>query len=127
MYERIALDIAHRIAQGQLPEGKRLSGRSLMSSEYGVSPETIRRAFSLLDEQQVVQVLQNSGVKVLSQENAKSYIERYSSWSNTRQMVLRMRALIAEHERIEHELFTITRDLVDLIERFSASKSFFGY
>ncbi|MDY0372402.1 MAG: GntR family transcriptional regulator, partial [Sphaerochaetaceae bacterium] len=50
IYARIALDIANRIENGELLEGKRLSGRSLMSSEYGVSPETIRRAFSLLEE-----------------------------------------------------------------------------
>ena len=42
IYAKIAMDIANRIVNGEIPEGKRLSGRSLMSSEYGVSPETIR-------------------------------------------------------------------------------------
>ena len=43
-YLQIALDIATRIARGELAEGSRIYGRSVMSSEYSVSPETIRRA-----------------------------------------------------------------------------------
>ena len=43
-YLQIALDIAQRIAKGELPEGSRIYGRSLMASEYNVSPETVRRA-----------------------------------------------------------------------------------
>ena len=43
-YLQIALDLATRIAKGELPEGSRIYGRSVMASEYNVSPETIRRA-----------------------------------------------------------------------------------
>ena len=43
-YARIALDIAQRISRGELKENTRIYGRSIMASEYGVSPETIRRA-----------------------------------------------------------------------------------
>ena len=40
-YLQIALDLARRIASGELPEGSRVYGRSMMASEYNVSPETI--------------------------------------------------------------------------------------
>ena len=43
-YLQIALDLAGRVARGELPEGSRVYGRSIMASEYSVSPETIRRA-----------------------------------------------------------------------------------
>ena len=43
-YMRIARSIAQRIADGELQEGEKLSGRSKLSSEYNVSPETIRKA-----------------------------------------------------------------------------------
>ena len=43
-YMRIARSIAQRIADGELMEGEKLSGRSKLSSEYNVSPETIRKA-----------------------------------------------------------------------------------
>ena len=47
-YLQIALDLATRIAQGELTEGSRIYGRSVLASEYGVSPETIRKALRLL-------------------------------------------------------------------------------
>lgn len=42
-YMQIALSIAGRIAGGDVPEGAKISGRSKLSSEYNVSPETIRK------------------------------------------------------------------------------------
>ena len=42
-YTRIAISLAERIASGQLKEGDKISGRSKLSPEYNVSPETIRR------------------------------------------------------------------------------------
>ena len=44
-YLQIALDLAGRVARGELPEGSRVYGRSIMASEYNVSPETIRLRF----------------------------------------------------------------------------------
>ena len=37
-YLQIALDLARRIAKGELPEGSRIYGRSVMASEYNDSP-----------------------------------------------------------------------------------------
>ena len=42
-YLHIARDLAARIAKGEFPEGSKLFGRSMLASEYAVSPETIRR------------------------------------------------------------------------------------
>ena len=49
-YMQIALSIAGRIAGGDVPEGAKISGRSKLSSEYNVSPETIRKAVRLLSD-----------------------------------------------------------------------------
>ncbi len=38
-YLQIALDLASRIAGGELKEGSKIYGRSMMASEYGVSPK----------------------------------------------------------------------------------------
>ena len=43
-YMRVAVSLAERIAAGELREGEKLSGRSKLSPEYNVSPETVRRA-----------------------------------------------------------------------------------
>ena len=37
-YLQIALDLAGLIAKGELPEGSRIYVRSVMASEYSVSP-----------------------------------------------------------------------------------------
>ena len=69
-YEQIAEDIARRIVEGRLVTGDKLFGRSVMSSEYGVSPETIRRAFRLLADMQVIEIKPQSGASVLSLDSA---------------------------------------------------------
>lgn len=69
-YLQIALDLATRIAKGELAEGSRIYGRSVMASEYNVSPETIRRALRLLADMKVVEVKPQSGAKVLSADSA---------------------------------------------------------
>lgn len=127
MYEKVAYDIANRIASGDIAEGRRLSGRSLMSSEYGVSPETIRRAFSLLAEMNVVTVLQNSGVRVLSREHASAYLTKQGNKSDTRQLLGKLRSLIDEHEQLNREMFSLVKQLVDSSERFVSSNPFYTY
>ena len=74
-YLQIALDLATRIAQGELTEGSRIYGRSVLASEYGVSPETIRKALRLLADMKVVDVKPQSGAVVLSADSARRYIE----------------------------------------------------
>ena len=70
-YMRIARSIAQRIADGELQEGEKLSGRSKLSSEYNVSPETIRKAVQVLQDRAVVHVREQSGVYVLSAAQAR--------------------------------------------------------
>ena len=48
-YLTIAVDIATRIASGSILEGEK-PGRSILSTEYNVSPETIRRSAALLSD-----------------------------------------------------------------------------
>lgn len=127
MYEKIALDIANRIVRREMPEGVRLSGRSVMSSEYGVSPETIRRSFSLLEEMGVVEVKHNSGVSVVSRENAKKYITKYGKSNENRKLLSQIRHVLAEREQVDKELFILSKDLIEANDRFSASNPFPTY
>ena len=60
-YLTIAVDIATRIASGSILEGEKLKGRSILSTEYNVSPETIRRSMSLLSDKKVVRINASSG------------------------------------------------------------------
>ena len=97
-YMRIAVSVAGRIADGQLAEGEKLSGRSKLSSEYQVSPETIRKSVQLLRDMQVVTVKEQSGVYVRSAENAKRYLQMVGEKNELRQKKQRLRALLAQKD-----------------------------
>ncbi|MGH0053522.1 MAG: TrkA C-terminal domain-containing protein [Sphaerochaetaceae bacterium] len=124
IYERIAYDIAKRIANQEIDEGTRLSGRSLMSSEYGVSPETIRRAFALLEELEVVHVMHNSGVRVLSTEKAKTYIKKHQKHDEGRSLLYRMKEILEEQELLNRELYSTAKQLFAMNNRFKESNPF---
>lgn len=127
VYEKIALDIANRIVRREIAVGVRLSGRSVMSSEYGVSPETIRRSFSLLEEMEVVEVKHNKGVSVVSRENAKKYITKYAKSSENKKLLSQIRHVLSEREQNDKEFFNLAKDLIEANDRFSASNPFPTY
>ena len=103
-YMRIAVSVAGRIADGQLAEGEKLSGRSKLSSEYQVSPETIRKSVQLLRDMQVVTVKEQSGVYVRSAENAKRYLQMVGEKNELRQKKQRLRALLAQQEAVARQV-----------------------
>ena len=78
IYSQIALDIAFRISKGEIKEGTRLSGRSVLASEYKVSPETIRRSLRILEDMAIVKVFPGSGVEISSRAAAAGFIEHYN-------------------------------------------------
>ena len=94
-YLQIALDLAQRIAKGELPEGSRIYGRSVMASEYNVSPETIRRALRLLADMKVVEVKPQSGAVVLSADSARRYIENFDEGTGVQSLRLQLKELMA--------------------------------
>ena len=118
VYSQIALDIAMRIARGDLKENTKLFGRSLMASEYQVSPETIRRSFQLLSDMNIIQVLPNSGAIVKSRERALKYIDKYNIGKDFRTLKQELKQLMKEHESIDQRIDELVRQIFDLSERF---------
>ena len=120
-YLQIALDLAQRIAQGDLPEGSRIYGRSVMASEYGVSPETIRRALRLLADMKVVEVKPQSGAVVLSADNARRYIENFDEGADVHALRLRLKDLMAESAEVNRQMAETVSALVKSQETFAAA------
>ncbi len=119
-YLKIAYDIARRISCQELPVGTRLFGRSLMSSEYGVSPETIRRALSLLSEKQIVEIHRNSGVSVLSKEKADTYIREASKDTENRVLLSHLYDLLEQQKKLSQEISSTVHSLTRSLSRKSA-------
>lgn len=121
-YLQIALDIAGRIANGNLPEGSRLYGRSVMASEYSVSPETIRRALRLLADMKVVEVRPQSGAVVLSADNARRYIENFSGAADTRALREQLRGLLEQYTELNRKTAETVAALIKSRETFAAAE-----
>lgn len=112
-YMRIALSVARRIADGELAEGDKISGRSKLSSEYSVSPETIRRAVQLLSDMRVVTVKEQSGVYVLSADNARRYLHQFEDRSALLRKRQTLRQLLTQQEQLNRQVSELCRSILD--------------
>jgi K+/H+ antiporter YhaU regulatory subunit KhtT len=120
-YLKVARDIAGRIASGEIQEGQRFSGRSLMSSQYNVSPETIRRALGLLTQMDVVIMKPYVGVVVKSRENAARYVNQYGEAIGMRLLKEELATLMKKRREIDAQIEKTIQRLVDIAERFRNS------
>lgn len=127
VYAQIALDIALRIARGDLKENTKVYGRSVMASEYGVSPETIRRSMKLLEDMEIVETKQNSGTIILSAKNAKQYVERFGEHNNIRFMQKNLKSLIGEQEILNRQIIELAESIIGINEWFSKTNPFNNY
>lgn len=112
-YIRIAYFLASRIAEGDFPIGKRLSGRSKLSSEYQVSPETMRRALQILADMKVVEVKGQSGVYVLSTDNARRCAENLEEQLDRREKAAKLRHLLEEHDETGRRILEVCTDVLE--------------
>jgi len=118
-YSSIALDVAQRVARGELKENTKLYGRSVMSSEYGVSPETVRRAMKLLADMEVVSNLRSSGTMILSAEKAQNYVEKYVGQIEIRSRQQKLHQLILQQEELGRQISDLAESIVRINQRFA--------
>ena len=112
-YMQIALSIASRIADGDVPEGAKISGRSKLSSEYNVSPETIRKAMRLLSDMRVVDVRKQSGVYVLSADNAKRYLHDFEPKLDVLSKRRHLTEMMEQQNQVSQQLAELCRSILD--------------
>lgn len=109
-YQVIAYQLAKKISQGELLEGAKLSGRSILASEYEVSSETVRKAVSILQRYGVVAVQDRSGIHILSKEAANHFIERYMTQKEDRK-------LLSDTMQIKRELMDLEGRLQKVLDQ----------
>ncbi|WP_461206350.1 TrkA C-terminal domain-containing protein [Clostridium sp. DL1XJH146] len=117
-YIKIANDIAAKIFKGQLKIGDKLKGRSILSSEYNVSPETIRKSMKLLEEKGVVIVNQGSGIIIKSSENAYKFLESFQEKENISSIRKQIKELLEQRKVIEKDLVDLNEKIIDYSYRF---------
>lgn len=112
-YERIAIDLANRIYDGQFKVGEKIHGRSTLASEYKVSPETIRRAIKILEDVEIVQSAKGSGIVISSKENAFKYINRFSNIESIKDLEKQMNVLIEERDKLDEQFIDTLKKIID--------------
>lgn len=117
-YENIAYQIAKQIYDGKLPLNQKLSGRTLLSSEYNVSSETIRRAIRSLVNYGVVDVKEQSGIYVKSIEQAKSFMDDFNFKQQQKNIKIELIELLEEENKIHSRLDKTMKRLLNSKEFF---------
>jgi K+/H+ antiporter YhaU regulatory subunit KhtT len=112
-YVTIAVDIATRIVRGEYRIGQKIFGRSTLAGKYNVSPETIRRALTLLQERDIVDVMPGVGVVVKSDRAAREYLADYNQKKVLLDIQERLSDLLREREKLNTEIDRLTNQLLD--------------
>jgi DNA-binding transcriptional regulator YhcF (GntR family) len=116
-YEEIAYLIAKRIVSGDIKENDKLRGRSLLSSEYNVSSETVRKAMLLLSNHQVVDVKERSGIYVTSRDHAKAYVKHFEHHEVRKSIAEETQMLLDESLSINQKLQKKFKQIVSSYEK----------
>jgi K+/H+ antiporter YhaU regulatory subunit KhtT len=124
IYQQIAIDLANKIAHGDLTIGDKIHGRSTLAGQYNVSPETIRRAVILLEDMSIVEVVQGSGITVKSRDEAFKFIEKFKSKDSMSSIKKEIEKVLSEKKRLEEDLTSYIEKLIDYSERFKNSNPF---
>lgn len=112
-YITIAADLAERIVRGEYQEGQKIFGRSTLAGKYSVSPETIRRALTLLQEVGIVEVVAGVGVVVKSIESARKYLDDFDQRRVLAGLHEQLHYLIKERDRLNHEIDKLLEELME--------------
>ncbi len=111
-YMRVAADLASRIAKSEYEVECRLPGKSTLSSAYGVSQETVRKAENLLSDMGVVRIKENSGTVVLSQEAAKRYLETIKIREEQAGLRDQLRSMFADYNELGKKILEISEGII---------------
>lgn len=104
-YQAIALEIAKRIVSKELKVGEKLRGRTILSSEYNVSSETIRKAMRLLTNLRVVEVRERSGIYIISADAAEEYINSHLEKTKGKTLYHEIETLFFKQKELQKELY----------------------
>lgn len=113
-YLKIAVDLSARIASGDIAEGERLKGRSVLSTEYNVSPETIRRAVSILSDKKVVHIVLGSGIVISSKENAIRFLKSFKDDETAEGLRAKLSRSIRERNALDSEIESAFSQIIEL-------------
>ena len=106
-YLRIAINIAKQIVKGNYLVGEKLFGQSTLSTEYAVSPETVRRAMCLLADMKIVESKKHSGTVVISVDNAARFLAEHREKEGVHDKKQALKALLNQQASVSKMIETL--------------------
>lgn len=119
-YINIAIDVAEKVANEEFIETQKIKGRSTLAGGYNVSPETIRKAMTLLADLDVVQICPNSGIIIKSKDKATDFLNKFSSKENLLSIREKIKKLIFDRNILNLE---IDNNIDLILENFTQLKN----
>lgn len=111
-YMRVAADIAAKITSSEYTINQKIPGKSTLSSAYGVSQETVRKAENILSDMGVVKIKENRGIVVASVEAAKSYLETIKIREEQVGLREQLRSMFSDYNNLGKKILEISENLI---------------
>lgn len=121
-YQKIAVSVAQRIANGEYEFGEKLKSRTTIASTFNVSPETARKGLNILADLNILTLKHGSGAIVLSKEKAIEFINQYESTHSIAVIKEKIRQNIRHQQEGMEELSSLVNDF--LMQSQNISKQF---
>ena len=112
-YIKIAQDVCGKILTGEYQEGDLLKGRSVLGAQYGVSPETVRKALNILEKNKVVSSKRGVGVYVESVLHAQEFANQWKAETQIKDKYAELTALLEEQSELEARISAAIDDMKD--------------
>ncbi len=112
-YIKIAQDVCGKILTGEYQEGDLLKGRSVLGAQYGVSPETVRKALNILEKNKVVSSKRGVGVYVESVLHAQEFANQWRAETQIKDKYAELTALLEEQKELEAKISAAIDDMKD--------------
>jgi K+/H+ antiporter YhaU regulatory subunit KhtT len=123
-YKSISLDVAQRIVSGEFPVHSKISGRSVLASQYHVSPETIRKAIALLKDENIVSVSQGKEIIIISEHKAFDYITRNNYLHSVYSLKQDLQMLLIEKKEIDRKFEVLLTGITEASDRLQNLKPY---
>nr|WP_261806438.1 GntR family transcriptional regulator [Lapidilactobacillus luobeiensis] len=116
-YQQIAADLARQIWENKYPVGTKLHARSAVAAVYGVSPETARKAISILADLGIVEAKHGSGFFVASSERAGEFVTQYQEVASLRDLKGEVLTSVAQQKAELTHFSQLLDQLIDQTNR----------
>lgn len=107
IYMQILLYIKRGIVAGMIPHGEELPSRRVLSSLLGVNPNTVQKAYKLLEDEGLIRSQTGAASTMCLDENKIEFVRRDLLERDTRNVIRTMRQMGVTQEQA-----------IRLIERF---------